>query len=433
MLADKELAQPKDPQDSKHHNNKYLPHQHFSYEIVEELLHEIGIQHVIKILPLQSDPGFWKGRLSILFGCNEDKPGEEDGSKSTYDEKSHKFIHDGPVMEAILRISSFERFDHEPYSVQDEFAVLSYFKTLVYPDPPKLDTRLKRESEAKLAEPLAFDSTSNNAIKCPYILTTAIKGQLLSHVYFDMSPPERLSIIDQLVPLMAKLGSISFDKAGNLGHVKGTVPEKWSEGIGLYGMREEDNFTPEQENKTIERARIEVQGMKLELTGKLAEPANHTYDMLFGAMDPDSLPEDPPEDEDLARTSDDKKAYRRRFRIQSQKKLLQVLYKMKDLNFPLKEKEGNVLYIPGLDMDRIVVRPRYERLKDPYKTKIWQRQHGGWQWWDIAGLDYYQAVSVPKIMTLAPPEFLWGFDDSVGTMPITTPQSSITLSDCLWD
>lgn len=70
----------------------------------------------------------------------------------------------------------------------------------------------------------AYSTTKENALNTPYAVQTKLPGSSLDDLYEEMDQPQKLSITDQYVELMAKIESIKFPEAGTF-TASGHLPE----------------------------------------------------------------------------------------------------------------------------------------------------------------------------------------------------------------
>ncbi|KAM3088401.1 hypothetical protein ACMFMG_000045 [Clarireedia jacksonii] len=64
--------------------------------------------------------------------------------------------------------------------------------------------------------PVAWDTSTNNAIRNPYLLMEKLPGLKLQDFYYQTPAGERLEIVQALAEYMSKLERISFDRPGRL-------------------------------------------------------------------------------------------------------------------------------------------------------------------------------------------------------------------------
>ena len=231
---------------------------------------------------------------------------------------------------------------------------------------------------------LAFDATSNNAIQSPYVLQSLGIGARLDTIYKNMSLPEKLCIVDEIVSLTTKLESIRFQTAGRLVYMD----------------------APGQPNSTrLDRSAFmeydaRVTGSQLHVTGFNAgsgdekittQPLTSLYDIISDQFDAWLTEEwQKPDDNHslVARTIGG---------------LRVISWEMKQIGFFDEEthSKANVLYHWDLLPRNVLV----ERVPDAEGSGLTQR-------WRISSvLDWDDVLSVPVILTRKPPMWLWTFSE----------------------
>jgi hypothetical protein len=105
---------------------------------------------------------------------------------------------------------------------------------------------IKDETTIPLPEVYAFDTTSENEIRVPYIVMSFIDGFTVNSLWFDNTGPtpleeRRLRILDTIAEAMSQLQKFQFDKIGSLQFNNGTDNIE----IGPCYMWDEGHFDDE--------------------------------------------------------------------------------------------------------------------------------------------------------------------------------------------
>ena len=171
------------------------------------------------------------------IGESNDSDNKSVTSAASDDSEMEPFSDYLPKIEQLLRDFGLDGFSVEPlhhgYSYQNCVYALTnqendkeqyVLRVPNCPDMWQTDTCQAIINDACLLEYLAdrlpvprvkaYCATRDNALKTPFTVQTRLPGQSLENVYEDLNYAEKLSIVDQVVELLASIETVRFATAG---------------------------------------------------------------------------------------------------------------------------------------------------------------------------------------------------------------------------
>ena len=104
-------------------------------------------------------------------------------------------------MQAVSQEFVFESPTYKQHVMESELATMEY---------------IRQHTDIPVPEVYAFETTSNNPVKLPYILMECIHGWRAPQRLQDLPPPVLRKILDQLAGVLVQLSTIQFPQIGYL-------------------------------------------------------------------------------------------------------------------------------------------------------------------------------------------------------------------------
>jgi Phosphotransferase enzyme family len=248
---------------------------------------------------------------------------------------------------------------------------------------------------------LAFDATYANAIDSPYTFQQCAVGIGLDEVHDKMSLEERLKLVDEFVGLLIQLESVKFAKAGRI------VPADHSNEPGSARPNAVGLLDP----RLLSKA---VTGISIKGFGTEGKPTQH-FGSLLDMLNEQFARWVTFETEGVAGPPNDvvPNMFKRLQKIMQEMQVLGFFEAFVTSQEGTKE-PSNILYHPDLEPRHILVAASPEE-----------------RWKISAILDWDDAISVPQILSRAPPFWLWDTSDPDPFVDDSVPRGFDGTADLL--